>query len=200
MSQELVAIVAIVVALAILMAVALAINYPSRMVSHLTGGVYKPFEELVALSLLPAAFGAAGLAILVLIAIVLSHPFDLTTIARGEANAVAQSLVATPPAAVAKGSDTPAGAAAQTEGIALLKGKGCLACHAYGNEGSKAGPGSELSTFAERGKIAGVMDLNADNLAKWLANPPAVKPGTLMPNLGLSQAEIEKLVALLMKQ
>ena len=39
--------------------------------------------------------------------------------------------------------------------------------------------------------------LDADNLRPWLANPPAVKPGSVMPNLNLSSNEITKLIAYL---
>ena len=38
---------------------------------------------------------------------------------------------------------------------------------------------------------------NKENLTKWLANPPEVKPGTFMPNLELSEKEIEALIAYL---
>ena len=31
------------------------------------------------------------------------------------------------------------------------------------------------------------------NLIKWLSNPPAVKPGTQMPNLSLSEQETSQL-------
>ena len=38
---------------------------------------------------------------------------------------------------------------------------------------------------------------NPSNLGKWLENPPARKPGTLMLNLGLSPQQISNLVAYL---
>jgi cytochrome c2 len=31
-------------------------------------------------------------------------------------------------------------------------------------------------------------------LTRWLADPPSMKPGSFMPNLGLTQAEIESLI------
>jgi cytochrome c oxidase subunit 2 len=34
-------------------------------------------------------------------------------------------------------------------------------------------------------------------LRRWLANPSALKPNTEMPNLGLSETEIDALVAFL---
>ena len=39
--------------------------------------------------------------------------------------------------------------------------------------------------------------MTPDNLRMWLHNPPGVKPGSKMPNLGLSSTEITNLVAYL---
>ena len=36
-----------------------------------------------------------------------------------------------------------------------------------------------------------------DDLKRWILNPPAVKPGTAMPNLGLTDDEATKIVAYL---
>ena len=35
---------------------------------------------------------------------------------------------------------------------------------------------------------------NSENLTKWLANPAELKPGTFMPNLELTEREIEALI------
>lgn len=40
-------------------------------------------------------------------------------------------------------------------------------------------------------------DVNNSLLRRWLADPQTVKPGTLMPRLGLSEADIEHLLAYL---
>jgi len=39
--------------------------------------------------------------------------------------------------------------------------------------------------------------MNPENLRLWLINPPKEKPGSIMPNLGLSSDEITALVAFL---
>jgi cytochrome c oxidase subunit 2 len=44
---------------------------------------------------------------------------------------------------------------------------------------------------------AGIMQNSPDNIARWLANPQAVKPASLMPNLGLQPADITALTAYL---
>jgi cytochrome c oxidase subunit 2 len=57
--------------------------------------------------------------------------------------------------------------------------------------------GPELTNFANNPQIAGVIENNEDNLRAWLEDPPAVKPGTAMPNLGLTPQQIDALVAYL---
>jgi cytochrome c oxidase subunit 2 len=65
----------------------------------------------------------------------------------------------------------------------------------------------DLTHFASRSRFAGSMfDRTEANLARWLDNPDAMKPlfdppdpnGPKMPDYGLSQAEIDALVAYLM--
>jgi cytochrome c oxidase subunit 2 len=40
--------------------------------------------------------------------------------------------------------------------------------------------------------------VNEENLRRWVKNPPAVKPGTQMPNLGLSDQQVNDIVLFLM--
>lgn len=87
-------------------------------------------------------------------------------------------------------------------GKQLFSAKGCIACHVVkGVQGATGTVGPALDGVgdpAKRPKIAGErLDNNAENLKKWLANPPAVKPDTPMPNLSLSPQEIDDLVAFL---
>ncbi|HLY30135.1 MAG TPA: cytochrome c oxidase subunit II [Ktedonobacterales bacterium] len=74
----------------------------------------------------------------------------------------------------------------------------CAGCHVINgiNSGKLIGP--NLTHFGSRQLIAGgVLDNNPQNLATWLHNPQAVKDGSDMPNLHLSQQEIDELVAYL---
>lgn len=94
----------------------------------------------------------------------------------------------------------PAGGANADAGKALVTSKGCIACHTIaGVPGAVGTIGPALSDMGDPGKhpkiAGGVLDNNVDNLKKWLKDPPAVKPGTAMPNLNLSQTEIDNLVA-----
>jgi len=65
----------------------------------------------------------------------------------------------------------------------------CIGCHAVGGAGGKVGPA--LDGVANRYDRAA--------LDKWLADPQAIKPGTAMPNFGLSDADREQIVDYLMK-
>ncbi len=66
----------------------------------------------------------------------------------------------------------------------------CLACHQLGGEGGTVGPA--LDTVGQR--------MSKEQLAVWLKDPNAVRPGTTMPNLGLSSENIELLSAYLAVQ
>ena len=83
----------------------------------------------------------------------------------------------------------PAGPA---EGRALFMAKGCAQCHQH----------AAVARSGDYGGMWSAPDLSiprweADYLRKWLKDPPAVKPGTNMPNLGLHDDEIEALIAFL---
>jgi cytochrome c oxidase subunit 2 len=68
----------------------------------------------------------------------------------------------------------------------------CVACHVD----QPIGP--DLTHFGSRETLgAGVLENTPANLAKWLHNPQAVKPGVHMPNLNLTDAEVNALVAYL---
>jgi cytochrome c oxidase subunit 2 len=83
------------------------------------------------------------------------------------------------------------------QGRQLFTSQACVGCHTIrGVAGGQLGP--DLTHFASRRTIAGGMLLNTPgNLARWLENPPAVKPGSLMPDLGLGDAQVAALVAYL---
>lgn len=87
----------------------------------------------------------------------------------------------------------------------------CVGCHAIRGvevDGTRASGnlGPDLTHLATREEFAGaIFDLSAENLARWLEDPPAMKPMTPnlqpslgMPDLGLQPDEIEALVAYLL--
>lgn len=63
----------------------------------------------------------------------------------------------------------------------------CIACHALGGQGGNVGPA-----------LDGVGDrMTQEEIEIWLTNPGAVRPGTAMPKLPLSEGEIRELAAFL---
>jgi cytochrome c oxidase subunit II len=85
----------------------------------------------------------------------------------------------------------------------FAEGLNCASCHAVESkltDGEAPAPatGPNLTHFASRGTFASALkDNNAENLSDWLADPADMKPGARMPDLGLSQEEIDALVAYL---
>lgn len=90
-------------------------------------------------------------------------------------------------------------AADAADGEQLFVDAGCNGCHAL-ESGLDAAPtvGPNLTHIAGRTTFAGaIFENNAANLADWLADPAAAKPGAKMPDLGLSSEQISALVAYL---
>tara|TARA_Y100000590_G_scaffold465221_1_gene636905 strand:- start:3768 stop:4295 length:528 start_codon:yes stop_codon:yes gene_type:complete len=77
--------------------------------------------------------------------------------------------------------------------IALFKDNACGACHVVKNVPGAIGVvGPALDGLSTRDTIAGGALTNTKaNIIKWLTDPPGVKPGTLMPKLTLSSADME---------
>ena len=87
-------------------------------------------------------------------------------------------------------------------GRQLFSTRGCVACHVVSEVPGAIGTvGPALDGVADaskRPKIAdGRLDNNPENMKRWLMNPPAIKPGTQMPNLNLPSREADSLVAFL---
>tara|TARA_R110002110_G_scaffold21107_2_gene84219 strand:+ start:225 stop:584 length:360 start_codon:yes stop_codon:yes gene_type:complete len=89
-----------------------------------------------------------------------------------------------------KDSSKSAGVDIPETGASLYVAKGCAACHRKNS--SNICP--SLVNFAEKSLIAGKVPNTPENLRKWLKNPSSIKKGSAMPNLGLSDEEIELLI------
>ncbi|MBK7073237.1 MAG: c-type cytochrome [Myxococcales bacterium] len=63
----------------------------------------------------------------------------------------------------------------------------CVACHALGGQGGQVGPALD----GVGGRMAPAQ------IAAWLADPPAIKPGTQMPKLPLTDGQRQELTAFL---
>lgn len=85
------------------------------------------------------------------------------------------------------------------EGAQQFTASGCIGCHTVrGQEGAAGTIGPDLTHVGSRTTIAGAtLDRTDENVARWLHDPQAIKPGSLMPNLSLSPEAVDKLVAYL---
>lgn len=78
-------------------------------------------------------------------------------------------------------------------GARLYQQLACASCHA-----SAIAVGPDLTHLASRETLAaGVIPNTPANLARWLADPDAVKPGSLMPDFHLDARSVRQLVAYL---
>ena len=77
-------------------------------------------------------------------------------------------------------------------------GSGCIACHRIEGTVAAGVLGPDLTHVGSRRKIAaGILENTPENMARWLQNPSAVKPGSLMPTMPLDEDTIRTLVAYL---
>jgi cytochrome c2 len=86
------------------------------------------------------------------------------------------------------------------EGAQIIATKPCVGCHTIpGVPGATGQVGPNLAGVASRPKIAaGAVTVSTpDDLKKWILNPAALKPGTSMPNVGLTDDEATRIVAFL---
>ncbi len=74
----------------------------------------------------------------------------------------------------------------------------CIGCHTIDNTKAQGKVGPNLTHFASRSIFAGgVLPNTPEYVIRWLTDPQAVKPGTLMPNLHLGTERVADLVAYL---
>jgi cytochrome c oxidase subunit 2 len=92
---------------------------------------------------------------------------------------------------------TPPDGSPAAAGRELYRAGTCVGCHTVrGVSGGRLGP--DLTHFGSRRTIAGgILPNTPENLARWVRQAPAVKPGSLMPEQKLSDPEVTALVAYL---
>jgi cytochrome c oxidase subunit 2 len=71
----------------------------------------------------------------------------------------------------------------------------CINCHTVRGTVANGRFGPDLTHFMSRATIAsGAAENTADNLRLWLKDPDAIKPGSLMPAMKMTDAELDALV------
>ena len=96
-----------------------------------------------------------------------------------------------------QGAPTPL-TAQQARGLQVFLGAPCANCHNVVGIDAYAALGPDLTHFRSRPTLAAGTLLNTrGNLAGWITNAPAIKPGTMMPPNQLSGQEMNDLLAYL---
>ncbi|MEO7084031.1 MAG: cytochrome c oxidase subunit II [Gemmatimonadaceae bacterium] len=81
------------------------------------------------------------------------------------------------------------------QALALIRAHGCASCHAIAGTDARGDAGPDLTHVGGRKTLAaGAINNNPQELARWLATPDLVKPGSYMPSTGLDTAEVATLV------
>jgi cytochrome c oxidase subunit II len=81
-------------------------------------------------------------------------------------------------------------------GRQVFERNACMNCHAVGGTPADGRFGPDLTHLMSRATIAaGAAENTHDNLRLWIQNPSAIKPGSLMPAMKLSDADLDAVVS-----
>jgi len=83
----------------------------------------------------------------------------------------------------------------EAAGRRVFETTACLNCHAVGGTNGTGRFGPDLTHLMSRHTLAsGAAENTPENLRLWIENPDAIKPGSLMPAMKLSDADLDALV------
>ena len=81
-------------------------------------------------------------------------------------------------------------------GRRVFESNACINCHTVGGTPADGRFGPDLTHLMSRTTIAaGAAENTPDNLRLWIQNPKAIKPGSLMPAMQLSDADLNAVVS-----
>ncbi len=105
----------------------------------------------------------------------------------------------TPPTS-GKGGQSSSGPTGQALAQQIITSR-CEACHMVNGTGGTIGPNlnAVMAGKTVPKMVPGGQPTNPAWLAKWIANPPAIYPQAIMPPLGLTNTQIQAVVAYLIK-
>lgn len=84
------------------------------------------------------------------------------------------------------------------DGKRLIELYKCGQCHTIpGIPGARGVFGPPLNFIGRRAVIAGNFPNSPDNLERWVVSPPTMKPGTAMPELGVTPQQARDITAYL---
>jgi cytochrome c oxidase subunit II len=85
------------------------------------------------------------------------------------------------------------------EGRRVFHATACINCHAIAGTQADGRFGPDLTHLMSRETIAsGVAPNTAAELRRWVQNPAAIKPGSLMPSMNLTDTELDEVTAYLL--
>jgi cytochrome c oxidase subunit 2 len=85
------------------------------------------------------------------------------------------------------------------EGRRVFNATACINCHAIAGTAAQGRFGPDLTHLMSRETIAsGVAPNTAVELRRWVQNPAAIKPGSLMPSMNLTDEELDEVTAYLL--
>ncbi len=83
-------------------------------------------------------------------------------------------------------------------GRALLARYQCASCHRIpGVEGAQGDHGPALDVIGRASYIAGYIPNYPEAMQRWISDPPSLKPGTMMPYMGVPPGDARDMAAYL---
>jgi cytochrome c len=82
-------------------------------------------------------------------------------------------------------------------GLSLLSRYGCPACHLIPDAAPRGMVGPPLADMGGRSYIAGRFPNEPIDMEEWLEHPQKMKPGTAMPDLGVTERDARDIAAYL---
>src|SRR5882724_3152960 len=82
------------------------------------------------------------------------------------------------------------------EGRRIFEHTACINCHTVAGTAANGRFGPDLTHLMSRDTIgAGLVPNTPENLRRWMQDPAAIKPGSLMPAMGMSDRELDAVTA-----
>jgi cytochrome c len=83
-------------------------------------------------------------------------------------------------------------------GKVLVRKYGCEACHTIpGVSGADGTIGPPLDGIARRSYLAGRLQNDPRNMIRWIREPQGISPGTVMPDMGVTEQDGRDIAAYL---
>jgi cytochrome c oxidase subunit 2 len=86
----------------------------------------------------------------------------------------------------------------ELRGEVVFQSTACVSCHTISGTAAKGKFGPDLTHLMSRDTLAsGAVENTPENLRRWIQNPDSIKPGSKMPAMQLSNADITALTSYL---